>query len=95
MKNQTIRQRIISLLSERPHGIRDLSKILQISEKEVPEHLEHVARSVSSQKKKLVTLPFQCFTCGYVFTNRKRFTRPGRCPKCRGGPIEEPRFQIT
>lgn len=92
--DQTIRQQMIELLSRGSYGTRDLSKILRIPEKDVPDHLAHIARSLSPQKKKLVTIPCRCQVCGYVFDNRKRFTKPGRCPHCRGERIQEPRFQI-
>jgi predicted Zn-ribbon and HTH transcriptional regulator len=92
---QTIRQQMVTVLSEGPHSARDLSKILHIREKEVHDHLNHIARSLSPRKKALVTVPYGCLKCGYVFENRKRFTRPSRCPKCRGERIEEPVFQIA
>ncbi len=76
----TIRQKIISLLSEDEMSAREISGEVGISEKEVTEHLAHIARSVSSQDKKVVITPANCLACGYVFEDRKRFTRPGRCP---------------
>jgi len=91
---QTIRQRMMALLSEKAYGTRGLSKILGIREREVLDHFAHIARSLSAQKKKLVTMPCRCLICGYVFEDRKRFTRPGRCPRCRCERIEEPRFQV-
>jgi predicted Zn-ribbon and HTH transcriptional regulator len=92
---QTIRQQIVALLSRRAHSTRDLSKILGIREKDVLEHFAHIARSLSPQKKTLVTVPCRCLKCGYVFDNRKRFTRPSRCPHCRGERIQEPKFEVT
>lgn len=92
---QTIRQQMITLLSQQTCSARDLSKILGIREREVHDHLAHIARSLSVQRKRLVTIPCRCVICGYVFDNRKRLTRPGRCPRCRSERIREPRFQIT
>jgi predicted Zn-ribbon and HTH transcriptional regulator len=91
---QTIRQHMIALLSETPRTARDLSMILRIREREVHDHLAHIARSLAVQKKRLVSEPCRCLKCGYVFVNRTRFTRPSRCPLCRGERIEEPVFQV-
>lgn len=91
---QTIRQQMIELLSEREMSARELSQSIRIREKEVYEHLPHVARSLSAQKKKLVILPFRCMACGYVFEERRRFTRPSRCPHCKQARLEWPMYRI-
>jgi predicted Zn-ribbon and HTH transcriptional regulator len=91
----TLRQKIISLLSEAEMSAREISGEVEIPEKEVTEHLAHIARSVASQNKKVVTAPAKCLGCGYVFEDRKRFTRPGRCPQCKKSHIQSPRFRIS
>jgi len=73
---------------------RELSQALGIREKEVVQHLVHVEKTVASQKKKLVIIPFQCLDCEYIFKERKRYTRPGRCPRCKGTHVETPSFRI-
>jgi predicted Zn-ribbon and HTH transcriptional regulator len=90
----TIRQKIISLLIDEEMSAREISGAVGISEKEVYEHLSHIARSVASQDKKIVITPANCQTCGFVFEDRKRFTRPGRCPQCKKSHIQSPRFRI-
>ena len=90
----TIRQKIIELLSSVEMEARDLSQELGIQEKEVYDHLAHVARSAKAEKKKLIVQPSRCLSCGFVFKDRKRFTRPSRCPKCRRSHLQNPRFQI-
>ncbi len=90
----TIRQQIISLLSEDEYGSREISQELSIREKEVYGHLSHISRSVTSQKQKLVITPSRCILCGYDFETRKRFTRPSRCPKCKSERIQGPRYRI-
>ncbi|MGD9336640.1 MAG: ArsR family transcriptional regulator [Syntrophobacterales bacterium] len=91
---QTRRQQIITLLSQGTYSSRELSQELGISEKEVCTHLPHIARSLSAQEKELVLIPCQCLECEYLFGSRKRFTKPSRCPRCRGERIQEPRFIV-
>ncbi|NVL93179.1 MAG: ArsR family transcriptional regulator [Desulfobacterales bacterium] len=91
---QTIRQRIIVLLSKEEMSARDLSQAIGIREKEVYEHLSHIARSVAVQRKKLIIRPFSCLGCGYVFQDRKRLTRPSRCPQCKRSHVQEATYRV-
>ena len=90
----TLRQQIILLLSDAEMSAREISGQIGIPEKEVAEHLVHIARSVSRQDKKMMMTPATCLACGYGFENRQRFTRPGRCPRCKKSHIQSPRFSI-
>ena len=90
----TVRREIISLLTEGEHGAKAISKSLRISEKEVYGHLEHIARSLLSQKMKLRIVPARCLECGFVFEARNRFTSPGRCPRCKGEHVQDPEYRI-
>jgi len=81
-------------LSEGPMNAIEISQYLGIREKLVYEHLPHVARSVLAQGKQLVILPSQCLSCGYVFEDRARFTRPSRCPRCKGTHLQRPTYEI-
>ncbi len=91
---QTIRQQIIEFLSNKEMGARELSQSVGIREKEVYEHLSHIARSVKARRKKLIIIPSRCLECGYVFENRKRFSPPSRCPHCKSEHIQDPTYQI-
>lgn len=93
MPERTLRQEIILLLQQTPSTVKDLSKSLKISEKEIPLHLEHIRRSIGKGQR-LVCEPAQCMRCGYVFEDRKRFTIPSRCPRCRHEGISPPVFSI-
>lgn len=90
----TIRQSMLDLLEKRDLSAREISQMLGVSEKDIPKHLEHIAKTARQQNRRIKVLPFACLDCGYVFRNRKKFTRPGRCPKCRGSYLEPPRFVL-
>ncbi|MFO7985704.1 MAG: hypothetical protein R6U38_07550 [Desulfatiglandaceae bacterium] len=91
---KTIRQQIIDLLSQMEMDALGISQELGIREKEVYEHLPHVARSVRAKGKQLAIKPANCMKCGYVFEGRTRFTRPSRCPKCRETHVQRPTYRI-
>jgi transcriptional regulator len=95
VRGQTLRQQITALLRTQEMGARELSQALAVSEREVYGHLEHIARSLSSQGQTLRVRQPRCRKCGFVFQDRQRLTRPGRCPQCKQGHLESPRFQIS
>ena len=92
---QTIRQQIIDLLEEQQMNARDLSQAISIMEKEVYQHLEHINHSLKAQKKKFLIEPCECLACGYVFDSRKKWSKPGRCPKCKKGHIRQAEYRIV
>ena len=91
---KTIRQQIIDELKEYEMTARDLSQAVRIPEKEVVLHLSHISKTVAAQGNRLVIQPFRCQSCGYTFKERKRFSRPGRCPRCKDTHVESPVFRI-
>lgn len=90
----TLRQRMIALLREEELDALELSSLLSIREKEVYEHLPHIARSLASSGEKLIISPYVCLRCNYSFSGRSRFDRPGRCPRCREGHIRMATYSI-
>jgi hypothetical protein len=88
----TIRKEIADLLEKDPLGLREISQILRIREKEVLDHLQHIARSV--HPRKLAMDPAACLQCGFVFKKRERFSTPSRCPLCKSESISPPRYRI-
>ena len=91
---KTIRQQIIDCLIRQDMSAGDLSRAVGVREKEVALHLNHIGRSAAAKGKTLVIRPFECLSCGYEFKDRKRYTRPGRCPKCKSTHVETPTFRI-
>lgn len=93
-RKETVRRRILSLLSERPLSAREISGRIGIPEREVYAHLPHVGRSAGRAGGRLAVTPAECRRCGFAFRKRDRLARPGRCPVCRGESISEPLFVV-
>lgn len=84
----------MACLETGPMDAIDISQSVGIMEKEVYGHLEHIARSLHGHTRKLGIYPARCLTCDFSFEKRTRFTRPGRCPRCRGNRIKRPAYEI-
>jgi predicted Zn-ribbon and HTH transcriptional regulator len=91
---ETIRKYIIALLEEETLSAKDLSQFTRIPEKDVCDHLEHIRKTLNKNNRQLVTTPAQCEKCGFIYTKRARFSKPGKCPLCHGSLIYPPRFHI-
>ena len=90
----TVRQQIIETLETAHMTALDLSREMRVSEADILRHLSHVARSLSSARKRLVMEPPMCLACGFRFKKRERLRAPSRCPLCKGEHISEPLFSI-
>ncbi|MFH0725491.1 MAG: transcriptional regulator [Pseudomonadota bacterium] len=90
----TIRRQMMTLLAGYKMDARDLSQTLHIREKDIYDHLHHISCSLAHQGKQLRMAPFRCLSCGYEFVDRKRFHRPGRCPKCKRSHMEPAVYYI-
>ncbi len=89
----TIRQTIKELLREESLSALELSQRLSVLEKEVYEHLQHLARAPGPGLR-FHLIPASCRKCGFTFTKRERLTTPSRCPVCRQQSIKRPRFAL-
>lgn len=93
--SQTMRQRIVELLTGSRLSSYQLAQRLGIPERQVEDHLEHVVKTVShDRRKRFVLEPSDCQDCGFVFRSRTKLTRPSRCPRCRSESITAPRYGI-
>ena len=91
---RTLRQQIIDLLNQEVMTALDISQAVRVSEKDVYRHLAHIEKTVAGQGRKLSFKPCTCLACGFTFADRRRLTRPGRCPRCRESRISHPLFRI-
>ena len=92
---ETVRSALREALRTGEHTLRELSQLSGVSERELPEHLEHLARSLTHGEERFVIEPARCLACGFNFEERTRVKRPGRCPACKATRISQPRFAIT
>ncbi|QGA53335.1 transcriptional regulator [Sulfolobus sp. E5-1-F] len=92
----TTREKIFLLLSysDEPLTAKEIMRRLDIrKEKEIYDHLEHLARSSKRKGYILIMIPARCKSCGYIF-NSEKIKRPSRCPICKSEKIEMPKFLI-
>lgn len=90
----TVRQRMIRLLETEARDVREISQTLRIREREVIDHLPHIARTVAGQNRKLEVTPSTCLACGYRFKDRKHLKPPSRCPQCKNERVEPPLYRV-
>jgi transcriptional regulator len=94
LRGSTVREALREVLEASPMTAKELSAAVGIPEKDVPEHLAHLERSLKATGGKLIVQPAECIACGFVFKDRTRLTRPGRCPKCGEERIDPPVFSL-
>lgn len=93
-RHETVRRSIESALSDNALTARELSVLVSIREREVAAHLEHLARSLPTRGRRLVSEPARCAACDFEFEGRERASRPSRCPKCKSERIQPAAFRI-
>lgn len=89
----TIRQAIKELLLAGPRSSLELSQLLSLPEKEILDHLAHIARA-PGRGFQFRLIPSACKHCGFIFKKRERLTIPSRCPRCQHESISRPRFAL-
>lgn len=92
---ETPRQAIGRHLAAGAHTARELSALVGLREKEVVDHLAHLARTVRASGARLEVDPARCLGCGWVFRGRERLTKPSACPRCRGQHLTAPTFALA
>lgn len=85
------RRDLIPLLLGRTVTLSELARQVGETPKDVLDALTHLLKSSRHADYELVIEPAECRKCGFEFSTDK-LSRPGKCPKCRGTWIFEPRF---
>ena len=93
-RRATVREALREALRRGPATARDLSAEVGVREKDVADHLAHLARSLPHRGERLVVQPASCIACGFAFRSRERLARPGACPACRSTRIDPPLFRV-
>jgi len=88
----TRREEIIGLLSQKAESAFQLANLFKVDIGEILEDLEHIAKSV--KPRKLKQIPANCRHCGFVFKERSKIKKPGRCPRCRSERIQAQLFRV-
>lgn len=88
----TRRQELIAQLENGPATLRELAERLGLRVRDVVDDLEHIRRSLGDRKLRVD--PAVCLKCNYAFEDRRRLTRPSRCPNCRKERITWPVLRI-
>jgi predicted Zn-ribbon and HTH transcriptional regulator len=92
---RTPRRRIIDLITGTRLSSYQLAQMLGIRERQVEDHLAHVVKTIARDKtRRFILDPARCQDCDFVFRDRRRLTRPSRCPHCRSEDITAPRYGI-
>ena len=91
---QTRRQEIRKLLSERAWTLDELAARYVVAKRIIVNDLEHIARSVAPRQRLEILAPV-CAECGFRFKDRTRFSDPSRCPRCKNEHLSAQRFRIT
>ena len=87
------RRDLVPLLTGRSLTLSELAREVHEKPKDVIDALAHLQKSSRHADYELVVEPAECRKCGFEFGTDK-LSRPGKCPKCKGTWIFEPRFTV-
>ncbi|HMJ89822.1 MAG TPA: hypothetical protein VK530_08395 [Candidatus Acidoferrum sp.] len=87
------RRDLIPLLLDRSMTLSEIAREVRETPKDVIDALSHLAKSSKHAEYDLVVESAECRKCGFEFAKDK-LSRPGKCPKCKGTWIYEPRFTV-
>jgi hypothetical protein len=94
-RGTTVRDELARVLRQGWTSALELSSLVGITEKAVPDHLEHLRRSIDAAGGRFEIQPARCPGCAFIFRDRDRLTRPSKCPQCRAQRVQAPRFRIV
>ncbi len=91
----TVRRQIMGQLAAGPLSLAELAARMDLTEKELLQHLRHVKRTVSRSGGKLTVKAARCRNCGFSFRQADEFKKPGRCPRCKQSRIDGPWLSLA
>lgn len=80
------------MLQQNKQTAQQLANYFQTTLKEILEDLEHIQKSIKPKKLKIA--PAYCRKCNFVFKERDKISKPGKCPRCKSEWIEAQMFGI-
>ena len=83
------RRDLIPLLLDKKLSLSEIARAAHEKPKDIIDALTHLAKSSKHSDYILEVTPAECRKCGFEFSTEK-FSRPGKCPKCRATWIYEP-----
>lgn len=101
-EDRTVRERILEILleSDKPLTAEELAVRLGYGVAESSRiawdllHASRTLRRKTNNKLSIVMIPPRCKSCGYIFRDRSKPTKPSKCPRCRSERIDPPAFAI-
>ncbi|KPV39193.1 hypothetical protein AN478_13030 [Thiohalorhabdus denitrificans] len=87
------RKDLILMLRDNPMGVGELAQAVGMRPRDLAGELEHLRQSLRNEPFRLVIIPATCRKCGFTF-DADKLTKPGKCPRCRGTWIQEPRVLV-
>ncbi|MEJ2686424.1 MAG: transcriptional regulator [Gammaproteobacteria bacterium] len=88
------RKDLVGLLLDRSVTVSELAAQLGHPPREVEADLCHLRRSLRGGPFHVNVVPARCRKCGFTF-RADRLHKPGKCPRCKGTWIHEPRIGIS
>ena len=88
------RKDLIPMLLEHPMTVPEIARFADQTVKDTVEDLEHLLQSLKHTEYKPVVEVAECKKCGFQFGDDK-LRKPGKCPKCKGSWITEPRIKLV
>jgi transcriptional regulator len=88
------RRSLIPILLNHPMSLSQLARTVGEKPKEITDALTHLAQSLRHTEYNFVVDAAECRRCGFEFRTDK-FSRPSKCPQCKGTWIAEPLFSVV
>ena len=87
------RKDLISLLQDKPLGLKDIATLLEMTPREVESDLRQFMKSFKYSEYCLHITLASCRKCAFKFQQDK-LHKPGKCPRCHGTWIQDPLLEI-